>query len=216
MSELKAKLLMHNDTPQNWNIHNPILSKGEVGCAIDEATGIVTFKVGDGVHHWRDLEMRPGTRESSTTYSTAKGDYATLANMPTKPCGYSHAEGHSSLASGYCSHAEGHQTKVSTMQSSVNEMQEAMKRIQQAASMAGVSMAEAVSALKNIYTVPGNEKPVKATFEGAPISAQEALVKMAETMREAKEREKKNPYLEDFEIPHYDFEDMDIEHLIDF
>ena len=102
------------------------------------------------------------------------------------------------------------------MQSSLNEMQEAMKRIQQAASIAGVSMAKAVSALKNIYTVPGNEKPVKVAFEGAPISTQEALVKMAEAMQEAKERKKKNPYLEDFEIPHYDFEDMDIEHLIDF
>ena len=113
-------------------------------------------------------------------------------------------------------HAEGPQTKVSTMQSSVDEMQEAMKRIQQAASMAGVSMAEAISALKNIYTIPGNEKPVKVAFEGAPISAQEALVKMAEAMREAKEQEKKNHYLEDFEIPHYDFEDMDIEHFIDF
>lgn len=66
---------------------------------------------------------------------------------------------------GNSSHAEGPQTTVSTMQNSVDEMQEAMKRIQQAASAAGVSMAEAVSALKNIYTVPGNEKPVKVAFE---------------------------------------------------
>ena len=139
-----------------------------------------------------------------------------MKNMPTKPRGSGYAEGYSSLASGHYSHAEGCQTKASAMQNSVNEMQEAMKRVQQVASAAGVSMTEAVSALKNIYTVPGNEKPVKVAFEGAPISTQEALVKIAEAMREAKEREKKNPYLEDFEIPHYDFEDVDIEHLIDF
>lgn len=31
-----------------------------------------------------------------------------------------------------------------------------------------------------------------------------------------KKQEKKNPYLDDFEIPHYEFEDIDIKNLIDF
>lgn len=102
------------------------------------------------------------------------------------------------------------------IQSRIDELQEAMKKLQYAASTAGVSMTDAISALKNVYTVPGNEKPVKVAFEGAPISTQEALVTMAEAMRKAKEKEKKNPYLEDFEIPHYDFEDINIKDLIDF
>ena len=207
---------MRNDTPQNWKNNNPILSRGEVGCAIDEATGIVTFKVGDGVHHWRDLEMRPGTREYPTTYATAKG-YNILDDIPIKPSGYSYAEGYESYASGSCSHAEGYSNRISSLQSSVDEMQNAMKKIQQAASTAGVSMGEAISALKNIYTVPENEKPIKGAFEGESCSAQQALVKLAQAMKEFKEQEeKKNPYLEDFEIPHYDFEDMKIKDLIDF
>lgn len=207
---------MRNDTPQNWQNNNLILEKGEVGCAIDDKNGIVTFKVGDGVHHWRDLEMRLGTREYPVTYATAKG-YRTLDNIPIKSSGYSHTEEQTSYVNSNYSHAEGYQTKISSLQNSVDEMQEAMKRIQQAASTAGVSITEAVNILKNIYTVPGNEKPIKVAFEGAPCSTQQALVKLTQAMKEFKEQEeKKNPYLEDFEIPHYDFEDIKIKDLIDF
>lgn len=197
---LNAKIIMKNDTPQAWNKNNPILSKGEVGCAIDETTGVVTFKVGDGVHHWRDLEMRPGTREYPTTYATAKG-YSTLDNIPIKASGYSHAEGF--------------QTKATTMQSSLDEMQEAMKRIQQAASTAGVSMTEAVAALRNIYkSCQGNTESIN-TINTLEQKTQEPLVKMAQALKEEKQLSK-NPYLEDFEIPHYDFEDTEIKDLIDF
>lgn len=210
--KINTKIIMRNDTPQNWCNNNPILSKGEVGCAIDDVAGIVTFKIGDGVHHWKDLEMRPGTREHPTTYATVKGD---LDNIPAKRSGY---VGDFSYAASHCSHVEGYSNKTSLLQNSFDETQEAMKRVQQAASTAGVSMVEAVNALKSVYnTVPGDEKPVKVTFEGAaPSSSQEALIKIEKAMREAKEREKKNPYLEDFEIPHYDFENMDIKSLIDF
>jgi len=37
--------------------------KGEVGCAIDSDQGIVTVKIGDGVHQWKELEVRMGTKE---------------------------------------------------------------------------------------------------------------------------------------------------------
>ena len=136
---LNAKIIMRNDTPQAWNSANPILQKGEVGCAIDEANGIVTFKVGDGIHHWRDLEMRPGKRESSTTYSTAKGDYATLANMPSKPSGCSYVEGAQSYATGHYSHVEGTSTSRRTnLENHMAEMTEAMKKLQYAASIMAV------------------------------------------------------------------------------
>lgn len=215
MAELKATLIMRNDTPQNWNTHNPILNKGEVGCAIDEATGIVTFKVGDGVHHWRDLEMRPGKCESSTTYSTAKGDYCTLDNIPTKSFNYGHAEGAYSYAEGVYSHAEGYSNTASSMQSSFDEMQEAMRKIQRVASAAGVSMTEAVAALGNIYkSCQGNAESIN-TINTLEQKTQEPLVKMAQALKEEKQLPK-NPYLEDFEIPHYDFEDMEIKDLIDF
>ena len=183
---LNTKIVMRHDTPQAWNDNNPILLCGEIGCAIDPKTGISTIKIGDGIHHWRDLEMRLGERESSTTY-----------------------------ASGYYSHTEGHQNKTSAMQNSFNEMQEAMKKLQHAASAAGVSMTEAATALGNIYkSCQGNAESINAinTLEQ---KTQEPLVKMAQALKEEK-RLPKNPYLEDFEIPHYDFEDMDIKNLIDF
>ena len=213
---LNAKIIMRNDTPQAWNSANPILQKGEVGCAIDEANGIVTFKVGDGIHHWRDLEMRPGKRESSTTYSTAKGDYATLANMPSKPSGCSYVEGAQSYATGHYSHVEGTSTSRRTnLENHMAEMTEAMKKLQYAASTAGVSMTEAIAALGNIYkSCQGNAESINVinTLEQ---KTQEPLVKMAQALKEEKQLSK-NPYLGDFEIPHYDFEDIDIKDLIDF
>ena len=104
---INTKIVMRHDTPQAWNDNNPVLLRGEIGCAIDSKTGISTIKVGDGIHRWRDLEMRLGERESSTTYSIARGDYSTLANVPNKPSGFSRVEGRSSYAGSHCSYVEG-------------------------------------------------------------------------------------------------------------
>lgn len=123
--------------------------------------------------------MRLGTREYPTTYATAKG-YTTLDNIPIKTSGYSHAEGQMSYASSNCSYAEGCQTKPSSLQNSVDEMQEAMKKIQRAASAAGVSMAEAIAALKNIYqSTQGNAECIN-TINTINQKTQEPLVKMAQ------------------------------------
>lgn len=212
---INTKIVMRHDTPQAWNDNNPILLRGEIGCAIDPKTGVSTIKVGDGIHHWRDLEMRLGERESSTTYAIARGDYSTLANVPTKTCGFSHIEGQSSYASGHYSCAEGYQNKTSAMQNSFNEMQEAMKKLQHAASTAGVSITEAIAALGNVYkSCQGNTESIN-TINTLEQKTQEPLVKMAQALKEEKQASK-NPYLEDFEIPHYDFEDTNIKDLIDF
>lgn len=158
---LNTKLIMRNDTPKAWRTADPILSKGEVGCAIDSDKGIVTIKIGDGVHHWNELELRLGTKEKSVEYL-------------------------------------GKSTS------------EAFKAIADAASKAGVSMSEAASALRSIYACGlGNAETTRE------LQAMETLKTMARATLQEKQ-EKKNPYLEDFIIPHYEFEDMDIKNLIDF
>lgn len=161
MAIYNTKLIMRNDTPEVWRTVDPILSKGEVGCAIDSDKGIVTIKIGDGVHPWNELEMRLGTREKSLEYL-------------------------------------GKSTS------------EAFKAIADVASKAGLSMSEAVSALHSIYTCGlGNAKTTQE------LQAMETLNTMAQTAVQEKAA-KKNLYLEDFKIPHYDLDDIDIKNLMDF
>ena len=62
---LNTKIVLRHDTPQNWYNNNPVLLRGEVGCAIDSNTGITAIKVGDGIHHWRDLGMELGVKEDA-------------------------------------------------------------------------------------------------------------------------------------------------------
>lgn len=169
--QLNTKLIMRNDTPYNWSLANPILSKGEVGCAIDSDKGIVTVKIGDGVHHWSELEMRMGTKE-------------TELNQFGKT------------------------------------MSEAMRIIAHTASTAGVSMQEAVAAFQSLSALGGYaniDTALQSMQNGTKLQQTQAenLYKMARSAVEEKQ-EKKNPYLEDFEIPHYEFEDMDIKNLVDF
>lgn len=167
---INTKLIMRNDTPEAWRTADPILSKGEVGCAIDSDKGVVTVKIGDGVHHWNQLELRLGTKEKSLEYL-------------------------------------GKSTS------------EAFKAIADAASKAGISMSEAISALHSIYAFGGNASIdiVQSMQNDTKLQQKQAenLYKMARSAIEEKQ-EKKNPYLEDFAIPHYEFEDMDIKNLIDF
>lgn len=46
------KVILRNDTIENWNKYNPILSTGEIGIEID---GTNRYKIGDGIHHWNEL-----------------------------------------------------------------------------------------------------------------------------------------------------------------
>lgn len=117
---LSTRIIMRNDTLENWRKNNPVLMKGEVGCAIDDARGVVTYKVGDGVHKWTELSLIPGEAERTNVMEAAQT-------------------------------------------SALKVVSERMKDHQ--------------------------EKTTKSNL---------------------------NPYLEDFEIPHYDFEDTDIKNLIDF
>ena len=51
--EVRAALILRNDTSINWTVKNPILLKGETGVEID--TGLV--KVGDGISTWQNLNI---------------------------------------------------------------------------------------------------------------------------------------------------------------
>lgn len=51
MAELKTKIVLRNDTAENWELHNPKLLAGETGVETD--TGY--FKIGDGKHVWNEL-----------------------------------------------------------------------------------------------------------------------------------------------------------------
>ena len=159
---------MKNDTPDNWRSTNPILDKGEVGCAIDSNKGIVTVKVGDGVHPWNELELKIGTKEEQLRYL---GDSAS----------------------------------------------EAMKRISKAASMTGVSLSEAISALQSLYACGLNNQTLESLEKGTQLQQKQAetLHRLAQAKIHETEKPKKSLF-EDFEIPHYDLDDIDIKNLMDF
>lgn len=98
------------------------------------------------------------------------------------------------------------------IQGQISSLQESMQKIQQAAVAAGISVSEAVKVLNKAYKAcQGNADSIN-TINTLDLSIQKPIEKMAQAMQE----EKKNPYLGDFEIPHYDFEDMDIKNIIDF
>ena len=48
---LKTKIIMRNDTAENWRIKNPTLDKGEIGVESDTNK----FKIGDNATAWNDL-----------------------------------------------------------------------------------------------------------------------------------------------------------------
>lgn len=48
---LKTKIIMRNDTAENWRIKNPILDKGEIGVESDTNK----FKIGGNATAWNDL-----------------------------------------------------------------------------------------------------------------------------------------------------------------
>lgn len=92
-------------------------------------------------------------------------------------------------------------------------MQEAMEAIARAASTAGVSMKEAAAALQSLSIISDNANLARLITENGKKQSQEYREVIAPQKTKA---ETKNPYLADFEIPHYDFEDMNIKDLIDF
>ena len=54
MSTNIARIIMRRDTTQNWELANPILSRGEFGVEIQES-GNRRIKTGDGIASWNEL-----------------------------------------------------------------------------------------------------------------------------------------------------------------
>lgn len=59
MATLKTRIILRNDTANNWILNNPILAAGEFG--VENDTGL--FKVGNGLAAWNNLTYanQPGT-----------------------------------------------------------------------------------------------------------------------------------------------------------
>lgn len=49
------RVQQRRDTRENWERFNPILLEGEIGLIMDDPN---QYKVGDGVNHWNDLQLR--------------------------------------------------------------------------------------------------------------------------------------------------------------
>lgn len=60
---MNLRILLRNDTAENWVLANPILGKGEMGIEIDTHK----FKIGDGITPWNLLPY------SSTNYTAGNG-----------------------------------------------------------------------------------------------------------------------------------------------
>lgn len=49
--QMFVKLQQRSDTEANWELHNPVLLKGEIAFSIDN----YNLKIGDGITAWKDL-----------------------------------------------------------------------------------------------------------------------------------------------------------------
>lgn len=143
-------MLIRNDTPNNWHINNPILAKGEIGCAIDSKLGKTIMKIGDGVHAWNDL-MIPNTDFNNSIQDQQYNNYTTFTSGSC-----SHAEGKMSLATGSYSHAEGKMslalspsdTRAYQAQSpeyKLKDISDALNKVARAAAQCGSSMQAAIA-----------------------------------------------------------------------
>lgn len=65
MATLKTKIVLRNDTAENWLKVNPILLAGEAG--VENDTGLI--KIGNGTSTWHDLKYtNKGTASSTATH----------------------------------------------------------------------------------------------------------------------------------------------------
>lgn len=61
---LKTRLIIKNDSAENWTTKNPVLLKGELGIEIDSNL----FKIGDGLTAWTALPYANESAPAQTTY----------------------------------------------------------------------------------------------------------------------------------------------------
>lgn len=52
---LNTRIVLRNDTIENWSVSNPILLQGELAVVVDKFFDTVKLKIGDGERHFADL-----------------------------------------------------------------------------------------------------------------------------------------------------------------
>ncbi len=80
MPELKTfqtKILLRNDTAENWETKNPVLFQGELGVVLSTSEEGRRFKIGDGVTAWKELQY---SDEPLLTKVAAANIYLTQEN----------------------------------------------------------------------------------------------------------------------------------------
>lgn len=80
------KIQHRNDTTANWNTHNPVLLKGEIGIEY-QSSGVTAWKVGDGVKTWSALPYSSGPAgpagPAGPTGGSGSGSGGAPSNSPT-------------------------------------------------------------------------------------------------------------------------------------
>lgn len=77
---LTTKIVMRNDSAENWKTSNPVLLAGEIG--FENNTYLV--KIGDGTSHWNDLEYYADYDATKIKFKqdiTLAGDYTAVGNV---------------------------------------------------------------------------------------------------------------------------------------
>ena len=87
---MPSKILFRRDTAANWASANPILALGEMGIVTDTRT----FKVGDGVNQWNDLEgnwapseVQIAAEEAAANAAASESTATTQAGIATTQAG---------------------------------------------------------------------------------------------------------------------------------
>ena len=60
---LTSRIILRNDTANNWTTNNPVLLKGEIGLETD--TG--KYKIGNGTSNWQALQYYVNLDQDSKT-----------------------------------------------------------------------------------------------------------------------------------------------------
>ena len=76
---IEARFQMKHDTLENWNTNNPLLLAGEP-CIAFTLDNEIIFKIGDGVHSWRDLGVmgQSAAPHKHSPYKTLNPTYEVL------------------------------------------------------------------------------------------------------------------------------------------
>lgn len=200
---LNTRIIMRNDSPENWANNNPVLAKGEIGIAIDQKTGHSTMKVGDGVHHWNDLTLDLGEVALEQSYVSAYGsrgeEVARWNNASTVVGTGNLTEGRYSLVTGYRNHNVDAETRLL-------ELENAMRTVAKAAKECGISVEQAVAATNALASAG------KSMSDASAQAVKEIAQRIGAGADSGPETQsKEEPAAAPFDIPRFNIDDYKID-----